>query len=103
MSNVLILANCKCFLYSPGWDFEKLNVTYDGHVLATLKREDVLKAHCLQIGALYIFNVNYEVDAEGKALKGNADYFNFVLRILWDMKVDTKQDRFMALWNEISP
>ena len=64
--------------YFSGTRFEKLHVTHDGVLLATLDREEAIKAICLQIGALYVFNVNYEVSAEGEPLTGTSDYFDYL-------------------------
>ena len=97
-------------LYFPGGNFEWLNVTYDGHVLAKLKRDEALEAICLQMGALYLFDAQYEVDAEGGAIPEISDYFKFCLHHFLDLPVSGKNktkakgkqnDRVSALWNEI--
>ena len=74
-------------LYSLGWNLETLNVTYNGHLLAKLTSSDSVQAHCLQIGALYLFDAKYEENANGGALPENSDFINFSLRFFFDMNV----------------
>ena len=58
--------------------------------MAKFKRnepEEAVKAHCVQFGALYLFDANYKVSVKGKALTGIQHFYNFITVYLWDIRV----------------
>ena len=70
-----------------------LNVTYDGHVLAILTDEDdAILAHCIQIGALYIYDAKYDVAADGGSLPNTSNFFKCLLTDFWKLPQPSAQE-----------
>ena len=95
---------------------DTLNVVYDGHVLGVLKARDAMRAHCLQIGALYLYDTRYDVDSDGKSLPELSQYYKCMLNIFWGLEQPSQQpsgnakrgkkkpeiEPWQALWNDVT-
>ena len=77
--------------YFSGLVFDTLYVTYEGYVLAKLKKHEAVKAHCLQYSALYNFGVNYQVSHQGKSLPGIKHFFDFITSVQKSISKSEKQ------------
>ena len=63
-----------------------MTVTADGKILAHLKRKDFVKAHLIQMSALYVFAMDFEKGKDGKPTPtGIRNYFDFITEWLWDI------------------
>ena len=76
-----------CCFFFVGSGHDDVYVTYDGFVLAKMKRKDGVKAHCVQMAALYNFDANYKVSKEGKEIPGIRNYFDFVSVFFWKIRI----------------
>ena len=61
-------------------------------------RDEAIKAHLVQIGALSVFNANIEISSNGKKLPDNIrHFFEFINVYLWDIKVQAISESTGAL------
>ena len=61
----------------------------NGQVLQTFGREDAVLAYTLQMGLIWIYNIDYSHSADGKPLPEIRDYIDFGLVKFW--KFETKE------------
>ena len=76
------LSNFKSFILLPsflGQHYDRITITSDGKILASMGREEFSKAHAVQFGCLYIFGISYDIGKDGKPLnKKVRNFFDFV-------------------------
>ena len=99
-------------IVATGEGFGKLVVTMDDIMLAKVERKDFIKAHALQLGALYTFNIGTSKKDGAKELPpAVGHFFEFVSVFLWQipkLKCINKKIKQVApsapvleLWNRI--
>ena len=95
--------------------YDEVVITHDGIVLKKMDVKDAFKAHVVQFGALYVYNVNYEQDKKGKPVPSNIrHFFEFVSVYLWgirsrkrssgtgDLILKRISTKVLALWKKMS-
>ena len=86
---------CNRVYFTSSWSLflgeshQQLTVTFDGKVIETFDRKDpssVVKAHCLQMGLIWIYNVDYKNTSAGKSSPEVCDFFEFCMVYLWNLR-----------------
>lgn len=100
-------------IVATGEGFGKLVVTMDSIMLAKLDRKHFIKAHALQLGALYTFNIGTSKKDGAKELPSAVGFFfEFVSVYLWlipklkcihkKIKQVPPSPQVQELWNKIT-
>ena len=100
-------------IVATGEGFGKLVVTMDSIMLAKLDRKSFIKAHALQLGALYTFNIGTSKKDGAKELPSAVGFFfEFVSVYLWlipklkcinkKIKQVPPSPQVQELWNKIT-
>ena len=84
------LSNFKSFILLPsflGQHYDRITITSDGKILASMGREEFSKAHAVQCWCLYIFGISYDIGKDGKPLnKKVRNFFDFVSYYIWGLR-----------------
>ena len=75
------------FISFTGPRYQKITVTFDGHLFPPMNPNDVITAHCLQMACIYNFGTSFEIGKNGKALpKKFKFFFEFTSKYLWGIQ-----------------
>ena len=66
---------------------ETLTITFEGTALSQLPKEQSIKAHLIQFGALYLFGASYTHSKDGKVMpKQIRNFWDFLSIYFWDIR-----------------